>query len=254
MTHIKASSDLFRVIENNILFLNDMLTYWCGETISYNLLKNLIEMDVDILRSILRGFNIILNKETYVPGKVDIVWDPELRVFTVSKKHNNQLIGYDKTMKRSVTCVLSADWSSSHEFIPEPHRSDILLQDVTSNDFYIVEWKDLNISLIKKSLERSKTNIDDINFERLKSLSKKYPYFYTFFTYIPILHQSFLELSDPKRFIFYGQTGSILFSDTTMFHWQVLDFSKPMILDCSVKENTYKLWIPSITFSILFML
>ena len=75
------------------------------------------------------------------------------------------------------------------------------------------------------------------------------------FDKISLLHESFLKLSDLDKFVFQDLESSPVYE--VLFSWKIMDFSKPMVLDYSEKDNNgyiCKLLIPSIYFSVGFIL
>lgn len=256
MKPIKLSADLFDTFEDNVETLNEILKYWCDEDLSYDRFESSIKIDLDVLKSILYKLNTISNIKSYSPGRTTIDWDENHRTLEMNAQHN-YLVDLDSDNKqlRSVTYFLYSYWSLSHDHLLPQYRYDIVPRDRISSDFYIIEWKDLATSLIKHSLESALAHTEIISEQELEDLSREYPAFSDIFTKIPIFHESFLELSDLKRFVLYRRSQNDSSSiNTITFHWQVLDFSRPMILDCSVEEETNKLLIPSMGFTVYFLL
>jgi len=248
MKLVKSENDVFRTIKDNIKSLNKILKDWCNKTISYELDEDAMYIDINILKDILTQVDIPFKEQDhYVPGLTEIYWDEDNYALTfedsaeylgIKYKNDSPLMGY----------ALSVTWSSSNEFISGKSSRNIVLSKVIPREYYIVEWKDLNMPFIKSHLESIHANSHTLS-RIIDNLSRKYPYLSEFWTYIPIFHESFLELSDPKRFILYEFQKSVL-NNQKDFQWRVMDFSQPMILEYDEEEETYNLLIPTIYFII----
>jgi hypothetical protein len=253
MKLVKPDEEVLDTLENNVKSLNRILKDWCNKSVSYNRREETLDVHVNILKDILTQLNVVFSeKDRHVSGGTEAYW---IDNYFLSFVHGSEFLNIKDKQGLVLTYILSVDWLPSSEFIPKRFSRKIVLSKVTPENYYIVEWKDLNISLIRQYLKNSNTDIHSID-QKIESLSKKNPDLNDLSRIIPILHESFLELSDSKTLVSYELFEMDSHGDI-WFQWRVMDFSQSMIIDyADVYEEddenpTCKLLIPCISFIIV---
>lgn len=278
MKLVHTSDEIFDTLENNIKSLNKILKDWCGKTLSYNRSSESIRINSDILKHIWSQLEIESDvKSNHKPSEIEIIWDLDQydSLLTDDDQLHEALLINDEFGRPLVFFTLSVEFSSTHYYILDRYKGDVISSDKLSDGYYIVEWKDLESSFTKNFLERARADIHSIDHHKIRSLYKDPSDIKNLLEKIPMIHESLLELSGPKTFVLYDISGKyILPLHMKGLHWKIMDFSQPMILKCireeteddediefEVDENirSYdeeyfdKLLIPSISFMIFFM-